>query len=82
MPTEINRGQATHESDKRALAPKLAHTIPQAVQCTGLSRSTIYDALKSGKLMARKSGRRTLIEDAELRRFIASLPVMGADRGV
>lgn len=57
---------------------KVAHTIPQAVQCSGLSRSSIYDALKDGRLSARKAGRRTLIQDSELRRFIESLPVMGA----
>ena len=57
---------------------RLAYTIPQAVQCSGLSRSAIYHALKAGRLTARKAGRRTLIEDRELRRFIASLPLMGA----
>ena len=57
---------------------KIAHTIPQTVQCSGLSRSSIYDALKNGRLKARKAGRRTLIEDAELRRFIEDLPVMGS----
>jgi excisionase family DNA binding protein len=69
--------QNTHESFKAALTAKLAHTIPQAVHASGLSRSTLYDALKAGKLRARKSGRRTIIEDEELRRFIATLPMMG-----
>lgn len=75
MPTD----ETTYDSFNTALAAKLAHTIPQAVQCSGLSRSAIYAALKRGSLLARKAGRRTIIEDAELRRFIASLPAMGAD---
>jgi hypothetical protein len=56
---------------------KISHSIPSAVATSGLSRSAIYLALKSGDLRARKCGKRTLIEDAELRRFIESLPTMG-----
>jgi hypothetical protein len=55
----------------------IAHTIPQAVRVSGMSRSAIYLAIKAGKLRARKVGRRTIIEHAELCRFIASLPTMG-----
>ena len=65
-------------SQTSTVAAKLAHTIPSAVQSSGLSRSSIYNALKDGRLTARKAGRRTLIEDAELRRFLESLPLMGA----
>jgi|HubBroStandDraft_5_1064220.scaffolds.fasta_scaffold318315_1 hypothetical protein len=54
---------------------KIAHSIPEAVAVTGVSRSAIYAALKAGELCARKRGRRTIIEDGELRRYIASLPV-------
>ena len=55
-------------------SPKIAHTIPEAVAVSGLSRSALYIALRTGELHARKRGTRTLIEDAELRRFVASLP--------
>ena len=57
---------------------KLAHSIPSAVECSSFSRSYIYTAIKKGKLKARKAGRRTVIEDSELRRFIAALPELGA----
>lgn len=53
---------------------KIAHTIPEAVAVTSVSRSALYLALKCGALRAHKIGRRTLIEDGELRRFIAELP--------
>lgn len=60
---------------------KLAYSIPEAAEATGLSRSMLYLALKAGKLIARKAGARTVIEDAELRRYIACLPLLGsADR--
>jgi hypothetical protein len=54
----------------------IAFSIPGAVRASGLSRSMIYAALKDGRLTARKAGARTIIEDAELRRFIAGLPTM------
>ncbi len=61
------------------ISAKIAHTIPEAVAVSGVSRSAIYLALKTGELRARKRGTRTLIEDAELRRFIANLPAFGAE---
>ena len=54
---------------------KIAYTIPEAVRASGLSRSTIYLAIGSGALRARKFGARTVILDAELRRFLRSLPL-------
>lgn len=52
----------------------LAVTIPNAVGITGLSRTSIYEALKRGDLSARKAGRRTLIPMADLQSFMAALP--------
>ena len=56
---------------------KIAHTIPEAVAASGVSRSAIYLALKNGHLRARKRGKRTIIEDVELRRFVTNLPAFG-----
>jgi len=49
-------------------------TIPDAVKATGMSRTSIYEALKRGDLTARKAGRRTLIAFADLEEYLASLP--------
>ncbi len=49
-------------------------TVSDAVKASGISRSRLYEALKAGDLKARKAGRRTLIETAELKRFVAELP--------
>jgi excisionase family DNA binding protein len=51
-----------------------AFTIIAACRLTGLGRTTIYAALKSGALSARKCGRRTLILAADLEAFLDSLP--------
>jgi hypothetical protein len=53
---------------------KIAYTIPQAVQASGLSRSSLYIAIAAGALHARKSGARTLILESDLRQFLQSLP--------
>ena len=44
---------------------------------TGRSHSRIKKAVREKELMARKDGRATLIERAELQRWIASLPTIG-----
>lgn len=57
----------------------IAVTIPEAVNATGLSRSRIYEALKSKALRAKKAGRRTLITLADLEAYLASLPTYGEE---
>ena len=49
-------------------------TVPEAVQFSGMSRSSLYEALKRGDLKARKAGRRTLISFADLEAFLTNLP--------
>lgn len=49
-------------------------TVPEAVQFSGMSRTSIYEALKRGDLSARKAGRRTLISFADLAAYLANLP--------
>ncbi len=53
-------------------------TLPEAVQYSGMSRTSIYAALKMGKLEAKKCGRRTLISVASLDAYLASLPTYQA----
>ncbi len=56
----------------------IAVTIPDAVKATGMSRTSIYEALKRGDLSARKAGRRTLISFTDLEAYLASLPTYQA----
>lgn len=56
------------------MSATLTVTIPEAVKATGMSRTSIYEALKRGDLSARKAGRRTLILVADLEAYVANLP--------
>lgn len=56
----------------------IAVTVPEAVKLSGLSRTAIYEALKRKDISARKSGRRTLIQFADLETYLASLPTYQA----
>lgn len=47
--------------------------IPDAVKATGISRTSIYEALKRGDLTAVKAGRRTLIRYADLEAYMGRL---------
>jgi excisionase family DNA binding protein len=53
---------------------KLTHSIDDVTKLTGVGRSFIYEEIKAGNLSIRKAGRRTLIFDADLNAWLASLP--------
>jgi excisionase family DNA binding protein len=57
---------------------RISYTINEVCAQTGFGRDTIYKAIKEGKLIARKCGKRTTILDAELHAYLASLPVLRA----
>jgi len=67
------------DTDTSLQPNRITYSVPEAVRATGMSRSALYLALKAGHLRARKQGKRTLIEDGELRRFISGLPTFGGD---
>ena len=56
----------------------LGRSIVNAALKAGVGRSTIYGAVNSGALRARKLGRRTLILDADLQSWLAALPAYEA----
>jgi excisionase family DNA binding protein len=62
------------DDDTKARPERLAYGVAEAARAAGIGRSTLYEALASGELSARKLGRRTLIPADELRRFLAALP--------
>ena len=49
-------------------------SVAETEQVSGLGKTKIYEAIKSGRLKARKFGKRTIILPHELREFLASLP--------
>src|SRR5437660_1352792 len=52
----------------------LVHSIADACAVARVGKTAIYEAINSGRLPARKRGRRTLILDGDLRRYIDALP--------
>lgn len=56
----------------------IAITIQDAVKLSGMSRSALYEAMRSRQLSAKKAGRRTLIAFADLQAYLASLPAYQA----
>ena len=55
---------------------KLAYTIQEAGEATGLSRDTLYRKHHAGEITMLKAGRRTLIPADQLRALIATLPAL------
>ena len=53
--------------------PPLAYAISGAVAASGIGRTSLYGAIKSGLLPIRKFGARTLVLRADLEAFLANL---------
>jgi excisionase family DNA binding protein len=49
---------------------KIALSVAEAINVTGLSRTTLYGEIKSGRLPTRKIGRRRIIIADELRAWL------------
>jgi excisionase family DNA binding protein len=60
----------------KATALRLAHSIADVTKITGVGRSFIYEEINAGRLVVKKAGRRSLIFDADLKAWLASLPEM------
>jgi len=67
------RAEHTEPTNRRA------HSIADIVREGPFSRTFIYEAIKQGRLKARKGGRRTIILDDEYQCFVESLPLIGED---
>ena len=52
--------------------------IPEVCRLTGFGRTTIYAAIKTGDLVARRYRRRTIVLEEDLRAFLRGLPTIGS----
>ncbi len=59
--------------DDPKVAP-LAYTIDQIVELVPIGRTSIFAEIKSGRLEARKIGKRTIITAQALRTYLENLP--------
>jgi excisionase family DNA binding protein len=55
---------------------KLVVSISEACSITHTGRTTLYEAIRSGKLRAVKRGKRTLILNGDLRRWVETFPAV------
>jgi excisionase family DNA binding protein len=53
----------------------LAYSIAEACEVSRIGRTSIYEAISSRELIARKHGRRTVILADDLRRWLQNLPI-------
>jgi len=60
-----------------AHVPRLSLTPDEAAESTGFARTRIFQAIRDGKMTARKDGKATVIEIDELARWVRSLPTRG-----
>lgn len=50
-------------------------TIKDACAAAGIGRTSIFQAIREGKLQVRKAGRRNIVLTEDLRAFLHRLPV-------
>jgi len=55
-------------------AEKLGLTVQEAAALSSLGQTSIYKAIREGRLMARKYGTRTIITRLDLQAFLDALP--------
>jgi excisionase family DNA binding protein len=67
-------------SDTTAI--RRAYSIRQVRELTGFCNEKVYQHIRKGELLARKSGRRTFILASDLDRFLESLPMVRLGKAV
>jgi hypothetical protein len=58
---------------KDMIPSRLAYSISEVVQTSGLGRTLVFAEIKAGRLIARKCGRRTVILDEDLRQWLKDM---------
>jgi hypothetical protein len=59
---------------QRRRSDRLAYSIERLAKMTDLSRSSLYEEIAAGQLVARKAGRRTVVTRWDAIRWLRSLP--------
>ena len=62
----------------KPISNKLAYSIAEFVEISGLGRSFIYEEINGKRLKVRKAGRRTIILQDDALAYLQSLPVAPA----
>jgi excisionase family DNA binding protein len=59
---------------------RMGWSIVDAARTANVGRSTVYQEIKAGRLVARKMGRRTIILDRDLQVWLSTLPTLKTAR--
>jgi excisionase family DNA binding protein len=59
--------------------PKLAYTVLEAAQVSGLGKTTIWEEISAGRLKKTRVRGRTLIREETLRAYLAQREAEGAE---
>ena len=65
---------AKREAMLRPTMEKLGFTVPEAAALSSLGQTSIYKAIRQGRLRIRKYGTRTIITRTDLAFFLDNLP--------
>jgi excisionase family DNA binding protein len=60
-----------------SLAGRDAFTVAEVCHRTGISKDSAYALIRTGELPARRLGKRLLVTEQDLRRFLGRLPRAG-----
>jgi len=71
LSSQIPLEDSMNAQPSEPLAERLAYSVAEAVQLTGLSRDLLYDQMRRGKLAYLKIGRRRVITRTELQTFLS-----------
>src|SRR5262249_35678848 len=74
MNASVVAGTVPANRDQTPMNTPLAYSIAQACEIANIGRTSIYKAISTRQLIARKNGRRTVILADDLRRWLQSLP--------
>ncbi|MBV8918726.1 MAG: helix-turn-helix domain-containing protein [Bradyrhizobium sp.] len=58
----------------RSAVERLGLTVPEAAALSSLGQTSLYKAIREGRLRIRKYGTRTIITRADLTSFLENLP--------
>jgi hypothetical protein len=73
-PAKITTGSARGDEAERELSAPRAYRIADVCKITGLGRTSVYAAIKSGELVARRWHRCTIVLAEDLAAFLRNLP--------
>jgi len=58
------------------MSTPIAYTVKEACAASRTGKTTLYGAIRRGDLVARKLGKKTLLLEDDLRRWIEQLPTI------